>query len=70
MCTRVSLCSWQLRDIESPCIQVCTYDDDEVCMGCYRSADEITEWIYTTDDRKLEILENCRHREMNYGKTS
>jgi len=43
--------------VESPCIQVCTLDDNMVCIGCYRTQDEIRDWIIATDERKLEILE-------------
>jgi predicted Fe-S protein YdhL (DUF1289 family) len=42
--------------VESPCINVCTLSDN-VCLGCYRTGDEIVEWLHATDDRKIEILE-------------
>ena len=42
--------------VSSPCIQVCTVIDG-FCIGCERSAEEITEWLRATDERKLEILE-------------
>jgi|TARA_B100000497_G_C7336072_1_gene221669 predicted Fe-S protein YdhL (DUF1289 family) len=42
--------------VPSPCIQVCTVIDG-ICIGCERSAKEITEWLRATDERKLEILE-------------
>ena len=44
-------------EVESPCIQVCTLDDNLVCLGCYRTQDEIRDWIIATDERKLEILQ-------------
>lgn len=28
----------------SPCIQVCTLDEDNVCRGCRRSLQEIVDW--------------------------
>ena len=43
-------------EVPSPCIQVCTVVDG-FCIGCERSAEEITEWLRATDERKLEILE-------------
>ena len=31
------------KTIDSPCIQVCTYDEEEeFCIGCYRTKQEIT----------------------------
>ena len=46
----------------SPCISVCALDADDVCMGCYRTADEITEWFMASDAHKRLILERCRER--------
>ena len=30
--------------VESPCVRNCCLDDDDICMGCFRSVDEITGW--------------------------
>ncbi len=46
----------------SPCISVCLLDDDDICVGCYRSADEITEWFMADGEHKQEILRRCRER--------
>jgi len=43
-------------EVESPCIQVCDIEKG-YCIGCGRSQDEIREWFYADNDRKLEILE-------------
>jgi len=53
-----------MRDDEprSPCISVCVLDDDDVCMGCYRSASEITDWFMATDEQKREVLRRARER--------
>ena len=39
-------------NIPSPCISVCLLDNNDVCVGCYRTADEITEWMSCDDDAK------------------
>lgn len=46
----------------SPCISVCALDADDVCMGCYRSAGEITDWFMASAKEKRVILENARQR--------
>ena len=46
----------------SPCISVCVLDDHDVCMGCYRSASEITDWFMATDEQKREVLRRARER--------
>lgn len=50
--------------IPSPCIAVCALDEDDICIGCYRSGDEITDWFMADDDRKREILANCEQRRL------
>lgn len=42
--------------IESPCISICALDDNDICMGCYRSLDEITRWNQASDEEKKRIL--------------
>ena len=48
--------------IPSPCISVCLLDDDDVCVGCYRTAEEITDWFMADDDGRIEILMRCKER--------
>ena len=48
--------------VESPCIRNCCLDDKDVCVGCFRSIDEIMDWAASTDEEKREILRNCEAR--------
>ena len=52
--------------IPSPCVKICTHVDG-MCIGCYRTADEIKEWktIYT-DKQKEELLKELKEREELY----
>lgn len=47
---------------KSPCISVCVLDDNDVCMGCYRSAAEITDWSMCNAEQKREIICLARER--------
>ena len=47
---------------QSPCISVCALDENDICMGCYRSAEEITDWFMASDEEKYRILERVRER--------
>jgi len=40
----------------SPCIQVCTLDDNQVCIGCGRTVDEIIDWTRMTAVQKWAVL--------------
>jgi len=47
----------------SICTKVCKYEDDQrICTGCGRTAEEITEWFYATQERKREIAKTARKR--------
>ncbi|MGB0379799.1 MAG: DUF1289 domain-containing protein [Cellvibrionales bacterium] len=48
--------------VPSPCISICALDENGVCMGCYRTGDEITDWFIADDDKKREILRECEAR--------
>ena len=47
---------------QSPCISVCVLDDTDICQGCFRSADEITDWLMANPGEKRAILRRCRER--------
>ena len=43
--------------MDSPCIQVCTYDPStDLCLGCGRTLDEISGWWDFDAARRQEIL--------------
>jgi predicted Fe-S protein YdhL (DUF1289 family) len=50
------------KPIRSPCISVCTLDEDDVCIGCFRSMDEITGWMGMNREQRLECLKRCHER--------
>ena len=47
----------------SPCIKVCTLEDG-ICIGCFRTQDEIREWIIYTDEQKKVVLEKLEERKI------
>ena len=46
----------------SPCVSICAPDADDICLGCFRTGDEITDWFIADDARKREILRNGEAR--------
>ena len=32
------------KPVRSPCVHVCALDEQDICIGCQRTADEITRW--------------------------
>ena len=47
---------------QSPCISVCVLDDNDICMGCYRSAEEVADWFMASDEQKRDVLRKARER--------
>ena len=51
------------RGIASPCIRVCTLDArGELCLGCFRTLEEIGAWASLTDAQRTEVLERLPAR--------
>ena len=44
------------QPVKSPCIEVCSLNHEDVCIGCYRTANEIIEWFSASDERKRCLL--------------
>lgn len=45
------------RAVATPCVQVCIVDGPTgLCLGCYRTLQEIGGWSALTDDRRAEIM--------------
>ena len=42
--------------VPSPCKKICAYEDNDYCIGCGRTPDEIREWIIMNDEQKLAVL--------------
>jgi predicted Fe-S protein YdhL (DUF1289 family) len=53
----------EIDNIEQvPCTRNCCLNDDDVCIGCFRSAAEITQWNEASDNERFIILQNARQR--------
>lgn len=46
----------------SPCISVCLLDEQDICVGCFRSAAEVTDWFMASAEEKREILRRTEER--------
>ena len=53
------------KTVDSPCIQVCTYDEEEeYCIGCYRTKQELQDWLIMTRAQKLKTLKKIEERQL------
>ena len=49
------------EEIKSPCKNICIREDG-VCIGCYRSTEEIVRWRTLSDEGKKRVLRNAKRR--------
>jgi hypothetical protein len=49
-------------NVITPCIGQCDLDEHEICVGCYRSAVEITDWLNKSEDEKIAIVIRCKKK--------
>jgi len=42
--------------VQSPCVRNCCLDEADICVGCFRSLEEITRWSAVDNEAKMQIL--------------
>jgi predicted Fe-S protein YdhL (DUF1289 family) len=48
--------------LASPCIRICCLDEDNMCLGCFRTLDEIKAWTATDNPGRALVLQHCAQR--------
>ncbi len=51
--------------ISSPCIGQCLLGPDKICIGCFRTINEITSWNQVDDETRKVILYTIENRKIN-----
>lgn len=46
----------------SPCINVCSLDEHEICRGCFRSLQEIGAWTRLSPQEQWQVVERAEQR--------
>lgn len=44
------------KPVKSPCVFICALNEEDVCMGCYRTGQEISRWGRYSNDERREVL--------------
>lgn len=57
-----------MDNIKSPCVAVCRVKQG-ICIGCFRTAKEITDWWDADNKRKQEIIHNAEQRKKEFENT-
>jgi hypothetical protein len=48
-------------------MSICTLDEDNVCMGCLRTLDEIRSWAMLTPEAQWTLLDTLAQRRVERG---
>ena len=52
---------WRRDEIESPCIKLCVvHPASRLCLGCYRSIEEIAAWSGMTPEARRAVMAELR----------
>jgi predicted Fe-S protein YdhL (DUF1289 family) len=54
-------------DVQSPCVRNCCLNDDDICLGCFRSLEEITMWGAANNQERSIVLNNALQRMNQIG---
>lgn len=54
--------------VASPCTRVCTLNDDDVCLGCGRTLDDIRRWSAMPEADKAACVERAHERLRQLGR--
>jgi len=50
------------KPVPSPCVSICALDEDDICIGCQRSGDEIINWGKMNNEQRREVLRRAQQR--------
>ena len=61
---------WKRNEIESPCVKICVlHPEARICIGCYRSGDEIAGWSRMTPEARRDVMQTLPERAANLPRT-
>ncbi len=54
------------KPVASPCISVCVLDETDICTGCFRNVQEITDWSILSNENRREVVRVANARRKAY----
>ncbi|MCU0800835.1 MAG: DUF1289 domain-containing protein [Rhodobacteraceae bacterium] len=60
---------WARDEVQSPCVKLCVvHPEARICIGCYRSIDEISTWSRMTHEARADLMAQLPLRAANLTK--
>ncbi|MGB5491790.1 MAG: DUF1289 domain-containing protein [Woeseiaceae bacterium] len=47
----------------SPCVLICTLDDDKKCLGCGRTLEQISRWALLSKEEQWAVVDQLAQRD-------
>jgi len=57
-----------MADINKPCIKRCSLNKEEICLGCFRTFNDMLRWNKASIEEKYEMLNMAEERKIEYAK--
>lgn len=51
------------KPVISPCVGICSLDENDICIGCYRTGREISDWGVMDNTQRRAVLSSVAERE-------
>jgi len=58
----IKISTTQKPSIEKPCIRQCCLNEEDVCVGCFRTFEDMGKWHKASDEEKKEMLRLASQR--------
>jgi len=53
-------------NINKPCIRQCCLNEEDVCLGCFRTFDDMLIWNKANAEQKTKMLQMAEQRKKEY----
>ena len=51
-----------MSTVSQPCIRKCCLNEEDVCLGCFRTFDDMLLWQKSTHSEKVQMLAHAQER--------
>lgn len=57
-------------NINKPCIRRCCLNEEDVCLGCFRTFDDMLQWNKANSTEKMKMLQKAEQRKKEHNSKS
>ncbi len=54
-------------NINKPCIRQCCLNEEDVCLGCFRTFDDMLQWNKSSSEEKMKMLKMAKERKKEHS---